>query len=118
MTLPRFTHIMPSSLDEALDLLQEKGDKGCVKAGGSHLMVAMKHRTTVPAFVINIKGLEELDFIRTGPEGGMVIGSLTTLSTVSQSDQVTKQFPILARPPERLHPFRSETLRPLAAMSV
>ena len=97
MTLPRFTHIMPSSLDEALDLLQEKGDNGCVKAGGSDLMVAMKHRTTVPAFVLNIKGLEELDFIRTGPEEGMVIGSLTTLSAVSQSDQVAKQFPILAK---------------------
>ncbi|MDP2644507.1 MAG: FAD binding domain-containing protein [Desulfobacterales bacterium] len=97
MTLPRFTHIMPSSLNEALDLLHEKGETGRIKAGGSDFVVAMKHKTALPEFVLNMAGLKELDFIRPEPGGGLVIGVLTTLSAIVGSEQVRKQYPILSQ---------------------
>jgi 4-hydroxybenzoyl-CoA reductase subunit beta len=97
MTLPKFTHMAPSSLDEALDLLNEKGEKTKVIAGGSDLMVQLKHRTTTPEFILDIKDLTGLEGINTGSDGKMIIGALTTLDTLSESEQIKEHFPILAR---------------------
>ena len=97
MTLPKFTHLAPPSLDEALDLLNEKGEKAKVIAGGSELMVHLKHRTITPEFILNIKGLDGLEGISVGPDGKMTIGALTTLDAVSESEQIKDQFPILSR---------------------
>ena len=97
MTLPKFTHITPSGLDEALDLLSEKGRKAKVIAGGSDLMVQMKHKTVVPEFVLDIKGLEGIEGISTGERGETLIGALTTLTRISESERIRARFPILAR---------------------
>jgi len=97
MTLPKFTHLTPSSLDEALDLLNEKGDKIKIMAGGSELMVQLKQRTVTPEFILNPKGLDGLEGIRVGREGNMTIGALTTLDAISESHQIKEQFPILAQ---------------------
>jgi 4-hydroxybenzoyl-CoA reductase subunit beta len=96
MTLPRFTHLTPSDLDEALDLLNEKDEKANVIAGGSDLMVQLKQRTIAPEFVVNIKEVAGLKGIGLGPEDKTVIGALTTLDTIRQSDQIVGEFPILA----------------------
>lgn len=97
MTLPRFTHLAPSSLDEALDLLNEKGEKVKVIAGGSDLMVQMKHRTITPEYVLDIKGLPDLEGITAGENSKTTIGAMTTLDTISESEQIKEKFPILAR---------------------
>jgi 4-hydroxybenzoyl-CoA reductase beta subunit len=97
MTLPKFTHLAPSSLDEALDLLNEKGEKIKVIAGGSDLMVQLKHRTTTPEFILDIKDLSDLDGINAGQDGKTTIGALTTLESISESEQIKEQFPILAQ---------------------
>lgn len=97
MTLPKFTHQAPSSLGEALDLLNEKGEKTKVIAGGSDLMVQLKQRTITPEFILDIKDLSGLEGISAGSDGKTTIGALTTLDRVSESEQIKEHFPILAR---------------------
>ncbi|MBW1802676.1 MAG: xanthine dehydrogenase family protein subunit M [Deltaproteobacteria bacterium] len=97
MTLPRFTHLSPSSREEALDLLKAHGNKIKIIAGGSDLMVQLKQRTMVPEYIMDIKGLDGLSDIRTGQDNMTVIGSLTTLSTISESEHIKGDFPILAK---------------------
>ncbi len=96
MRLPKFEHLQPESLEEALDLLSEHGEEVKVIAGGTDLLVSMKQRLFTPKYLLNLKGLAELDFIRDGNEG-LRIGALTKLTTIIKSPLVREKFPVLAQ---------------------
>ena len=95
MRLPKFEHLQPGSLEEVLDLLSEHGEEIQVVAGGTDLLVSMKHRLLTPKYLLNLKGLG-LDFIEEGKEG-LRIGALTRLTDIIKSPMVGGKFPILAR---------------------
>jgi len=95
MRLPKFEHFQPESLEEALDLLSEHGEEAKVMAGGTDLLVSMKHRLLTPKYLLNLKGLG-LDFIEEGKEG-LRIGALTMLVDIIKSPLVRERFPILAQ---------------------
>jgi 4-hydroxybenzoyl-CoA reductase subunit beta len=96
MRLPKFEHLQPESLEEALDLLREHGEEAKVIAGGTDLLVSMKHRLLTPKYLLNLKGLAELDFIKEGKEG-VRIGALTRLTDIIKSPLVREKFPVLAQ---------------------
>ncbi|MBW1999831.1 MAG: xanthine dehydrogenase family protein subunit M [Deltaproteobacteria bacterium] len=102
MTLHRFEHLGLSSLDETLALLKEKGEKAKVVAGGSELLVHLKHRTLLPEFVIDIKDLDELRGIVSGSGNRTIVGPLTTLDTIATSKEILDRFPILAKAASRV----------------
>lgn len=95
MRLPRFEHLQPESLEEALDLLSEHGGEAKVIAGGTDLLVSMKQRLLTPKYLLNLKGLG-LDFIEESKEGAR-IGALTRLTTIIKSPLVQEKSPILAQ---------------------
>lgn len=96
MRLPKFEHLQPESLEEALDLLSKHGEEVKVIAGGTDLLVSMKQRLLTPKYLLNLKGLAELDFIKED-KGGLRIGALTRLSTLIKSPLVREKFPVLAQ---------------------
>jgi 4-hydroxybenzoyl-CoA reductase subunit beta len=95
MRLPKFEHLQPESLEEALDLLSEHGEEAKVIAGGTDLLVSMKHKLLTPKYVLNLKELG-LDFIEEGKEG-LRIGALTRLTTIIKSPLVQEKLPVLAQ---------------------
>ena len=95
MRLPKFEHLQPQSLQEALDLLNEYGEEAKIIAGGTDLLVAMKYRLLTPKYLLNLKGIG-LDFIEENQEG-LRIGALTRLTTLIKSPLVREKFPILAQ---------------------
>ncbi len=95
MRLPKFEHLQPESLEEALDLLSEHGEEAEVIAGGTDLLVSMKHRLLTPKYLLDLKGLE-LDFIENGREG-VRIGALTRLTDIIKSPLVQDKLPILVQ---------------------
>lgn len=97
MTLPKFTHIKPADLDEALEFLSEKGSGAKINSGGSDLMVQLKQRTITPEYVIDVKDLEGFQGISTSGQDVTTIGALTSLETIASSEQIQSQFPILAQ---------------------
>lgn len=94
MRLPAFEYLAPKNLAEALEFLSVHGDKARVIAGGTDLIVRMKQRLVDPAFLISLKNLQELDFIRQD-NGIAAIGAMTPLSSLLDSDLIKANFPAL-----------------------
>ena len=59
-----FSFIEPKDLSEACSLLLEHQNDAKALAGGTDLLVAMKERQVTPEYLINLKGLPDLDQIR------------------------------------------------------
>ena len=91
----QFEYLQPESLKEALALLDKYGAEARVLAGGTDLMLKMEAKVLKPKYVIDISGIDELNYIKS--EGnGLRIGSLTTINDVAKSPLVKKQAPMLA----------------------
>jgi 4-hydroxybenzoyl-CoA reductase subunit beta len=110
MRLPDFEHFQPESLEEALDLLHRFGEEAKVIAGGTGLLLSLKHRLISPRVLINLKGIPELDIVTLDPERGLRLGALTRLATLIRSPLVREHFPVLAQA------ARSVAVPPLQAM--
>jgi len=95
VNVPFFTYLEATSVGEACALLGEHSSDARVLAGGTDLLVKMKHRRLVPAHVVNIKGIPGLDYIDYRPGEGLRIGALTTIESVKRSLIVRKKYPVL-----------------------
>ncbi|MGI0085007.1 MAG: FAD binding domain-containing protein [Nitrososphaerales archaeon] len=62
MTPKKFDYYSPSSLSEAIHVLQEKEDAK-VLAGGQSLLALMKLRPAVPAAIVDITKLKDLSYV-------------------------------------------------------
>ncbi len=76
-----FDYYEPSTVEDAVALLAEHGDRAQVMAGGTNLIVWMKMEQAAPEVVINVGGLPGLEGIapQDGAEGSLEIGALTTI---------------------------------------
>jgi carbon-monoxide dehydrogenase medium subunit len=95
MNLPAFTHLQPASLPEACALLAEHTGEAQVLAGGTDLLVRMKHRRSTPAYLVNLKGLPGLDYIEYVPGEGLRVGALASIEAVKNSVAIRKTYPVL-----------------------
>lgn len=82
-----FEYSAPSSIDQTLSQLAELGDEGRVLAGGQSLIPMMKLRLAMPGHLVDINGLDELDYIRE-VNGHLAIGALTRHASVAASETV------------------------------
>jgi len=93
MKLSKFKYYEPHKLEEAVSLLDRYGHIAGILAGGTDLLPLMKQRIVKPKYVINIKSLKNLDFIK--DDKGIQIGALTTSRTIEKSDILREKCPIL-----------------------
>jgi len=92
--IPEFEYLAPGDLQEALDCLASHGEEAVVLAGGTDLLVRMKQRLVKPRFVVSLKNLEGLRSIKE-KDGVIVIGAMTPLVEVLESEIVGKYLPAL-----------------------
>ena len=95
--LPRFDYIAPRSLEEACYLLEEHKESVSLLAGGTDLLPSMKQRSIVPAYVIDLKSIPGLATVKESVGEKVIIGALTPLSAVADSEIIRKYFPGLAQ---------------------
>ena len=95
MNVPEFTHLQAESLEDACALLAAHGGEGRILAGGTDVLVKMKHRRLTPAYLVNIKGIPGLDHIEYEPGVGLRVGALATIEAVKRSLDVRKRYPVL-----------------------
>lgn len=89
-----FDYQRPTSLDAALDALQDAQD-GKLLAGGHTLLPTLKQRLARPSTLIDLAGIDALRGITV--DGGVVsVGSMTTHSEVAGSQVVADAIPALA----------------------
>ncbi len=90
----RFEYFEPKTLDEALDILRRFGNEAKILAGGTDLIVQMKLRRIEPKYIVNIKKIPNLRYIKV-EDGKVRIGTLTKLRDIEKSDVIKKYFPAL-----------------------
>ena len=92
-----FTYLKPESLKEALSMLSEHKDDECkVICGGQSLLILMRQGMIVTDYMIDIKHLKELDYIKFDKKDGLRIGATTTHRAIEKSDEIKKHYPALA----------------------
>ena len=94
MRIRAFDYKRPSSLDEALSLLSDHGEKAKILAGGTDLLVLMKKKLVQPHVVVDLSALAELRFIEER-EDGLHIGPMATLSDLLVFPNLEKEYGIL-----------------------
>jgi carbon-monoxide dehydrogenase medium subunit len=90
-----FEYFAPTTLEEALDVLERFGDEAKVIAGGQSLIPLMKLRFAAPEAIVDINGIEGLDAIDQAG-GGLRIGALVRHKTCEGSDILRGRFGTLA----------------------
>jgi CO/xanthine dehydrogenase FAD-binding subunit len=105
--------VVPKSLDEAVEALASWGPEARVMAGGTDLVVELKEGKRVPAVIVDISRLGELEGVRVEGETGVLaagedepgsvaegdvvwIGALTTHEAIAASRVVRTAAPLLA----------------------
>ena len=90
----RFEVITPADLASASRLLAEDGNVAF--AGGVDVVDLMKLNLIAPATLVNLKGLKELDGIRSDAKGGLRLGALTKLHDVANHPIIRGQYTAIA----------------------
>ncbi len=96
-----FDYYKVASVAQAVSLLSKHQQKAAILAGGSDLLGMMKDRLEgpkfkTPAFLIDIKGIKELNYIKE-QKNGLKIGAGTPLSEIVSSDLIAKKYPLLSQ---------------------
>src|SRR5579872_498821 len=87
----------PAELAEALALLAEHGDDAHVIAGGTSLVIMMRHGLVQPAHLVGLRRLGALRGIGPSADGGLELGALATHRELERSAVVQRFFPALAQ---------------------
>jgi carbon-monoxide dehydrogenase medium subunit len=92
-----FEYFAPNTVEEALNLLSQYGEDECkIVAGGQSLIILMKQRLITPKYLIDIKGLSNLAYIKFDKKQGLKMGALSTHRAIEKSPVIQKGFSVLA----------------------
>ena len=94
--LKKFDYFKPSTLSEALTLLNSYDGQAKILAGGTDLLVGMKVKGQSPKYIIDIKGIPELNNINNDSRQGLTMGALATIRAVENSPLVKENYPLLS----------------------
>ena len=93
----------PASIDEAIQILSLHGTESGVYAGGTDLLIRLKNRLKqAPSYLVDIKKIDNLRYIREDAQGGVQIGALTKLSEVADSALLAKKYPMLVQAVQKI----------------
>ncbi len=95
MIPPQFEYHAPSTMDEALGLLDRYGGEAKVLAGGHSLIPLMKLRLAEPKALIDINRIPNLSYIR--EEGSQLkIGAMSRTNDLLRTPIIRQQYPIFS----------------------
>jgi carbon-monoxide dehydrogenase medium subunit len=106
-----FDYLEPSNINEAISLLLQYGDRGKAVAGGTDLIVKMKRREIKPDYLINLKGILDINYVKYN--NVLQIGSLTTINSIDKSPVIKENFLILS---QSAHKIGSPQVRNIATI--
>lgn len=90
-----FEYCKPSTIEEAVLLLQQHGEDSKILAGGQTLVPMMNFRLVTPAVLVDINEIAGLDRIELRSEG-LDLGALVRWHQIETSPVVAKANPLLA----------------------
>lgn len=100
MPVPRFEYIAPATIDGAIAALKEGGKNARVMAGGTDLLVKVRHRMLFPERIVSIKRIKGLDAIVFDKNNGLTIGATALLADVAAHEAIRRHYPTVAQAAE------------------
>jgi aerobic carbon-monoxide dehydrogenase medium subunit len=92
----QFDYVKPSSVEEAVQVLQEAGEDAKILAGGQSLLPVLRLRLAAPSVLIDLGGIAELRGIRdTGDR--VAIGAMATYYDIIRDEAVQQHVTLLAQ---------------------
>jgi 4-hydroxybenzoyl-CoA reductase subunit beta len=95
MSLPGFKLLRPRTIEEAVALMLEHSQHVQILAGGTDLLPSMKQRLFTPEYVMDIRGIDEMQGIQVRAGIGVEIGALTPLSAIEDSEFIRRHYSVL-----------------------
>ena len=95
MPLRRFTIHQPKNAVEASQMLAQFGENGRLYAGGTELLLAMKHDLLRYEHLVDVKTIAGLDKIE-ARDSAVIIGGTVTHRAIERSAIVKEKLPVLA----------------------
>jgi len=90
-----FNYLKATTLEEALDLSDKHIEDYKIICGGQSLLILMRQGLVAPEYLIDIKNVNELDYIQFDDKKGLRIGATTTHRTIELSPLIKEKYPVL-----------------------
>jgi carbon-monoxide dehydrogenase medium subunit len=90
-----FDYRAPTSLQEALTLLDTHAADAKLLAGGQSLVPVLNFRLASPALLIDLNRIDSLAGIRQEADGGLTIGAMTRTRALETSELVPRASPLM-----------------------
>ena len=97
-----FTYLKPGTVKEALTMLADHADECKVICGGQSLLIVMRQGLVAVDYLIDLKGLNELSYIKYDAKEGLKLGATTTHRDIEKSAVIKKNYPVLTAMEEKL----------------
>ena len=91
-----FEYFAPKTVEAALSLLSQYKEEAKIIAGGQSMLIIMKQGLITPEYLIDIKGIAALDYIKYDEGKGLRIGALTIHRAIEKSPVIQKHFWVLS----------------------
>ena len=88
-----FEYARPGTVGEAVRLLSEHGEKACVLAGGTDILVQLRGGFRTAEWVIDVKEIPALDEIAWDESSGLTIGAAAPCYRIYENEDVKKHYP-------------------------
>lgn len=102
MLSPKVEYLTPKTIEEACSLALKYKEQAKIIAGGTDLLIQMKHKEVLPKYIINVRGILGHDYIIHDEKAGLRIGALATIRSIEVSQLIQQKFPILAQAASKL----------------
>jgi carbon-monoxide dehydrogenase medium subunit len=97
-----FEYFAPKTVKEALSLLSRYKEGAKMIAGGQSMLVIMRQGLLAPEYLIDIKGISALEYIKYDEGKGLRIGALTIHRAIEKSPVIQKHFSVLSEMEQNL----------------
>lgn len=107
--MKNFEYRKVSTLEEAFLLLEKHQERAIILAGGTDLLVKMRHKILAPELLIDLKGIPGLDEIRFDSVNVLHLGALTSIHALETSPLIKEKFGIIAQSASSLASYQIRT---------
>ncbi len=90
-----FEYIQARDIPEAIMMLKKYGDESRILAGGTELLVNIRHHAISPKILIDIKSITSLSYIKYDENDVLRIGALTPLRILERSSEIMNRHPLI-----------------------
>lgn len=91
-----FEYFSARTVKEACSLISQYKEEGKILAGGQSLITLLRQKLISPSYLIDIKGISDLDYIRFDEKEGLRMGGLTTHRAIEKSPVIKEKYNMLS----------------------